>query len=342
MWPGCKIMHGRRKDSISHGLVERANKDIMNKLRCFLHDNKTTCWANALGTIQFQKNISYHRGIKSSPYEVMFGHKPNIWDSSLTKKLEDTGDDTAYLDDDKSYFHNLVNYTDSEDSDEFENNSNSIREDCITPDPVDFENNSNSIREDCITPDPAECEKNHKSVQIYCPSPDLATEDDTIRKHINAIKKIRKISKEGLLLQATKMKRDSDKKLKPGEIGDSVLLPIPPVDQGRLDHKMLLGVITDKSTDGFYKLGTSRGHLSGHYARSQFDLAKKNYINVGDVPPSCHTFRTMVGMSSIGSGQGFKRCHCKQNCRTNRCKCKASNVSCNSHCHTKNNLCQNK
>ncbi|CAK9296508.1 unnamed protein product [Gordionus sp. m RMFG-2023] len=238
MWPGCKIMHGRRKDSISHGLVERANKDIMNKLRCFLHDNKTTCWANALGTIQFQKNISYHRGIKSSPYEVMFGHKPNIWDSSLTKKLEDTGDDTAYLDDDKSYFHNLVNYTDSEDSDEFENNSNSIREDCITPDPVDFENNSNSIREDCIspdpvdfennsnsiredcispdpvdfennsnsiredciTPDPAECEKNHKSVQIYCPSPDLATEDDTIRKHINAIKKIRKISKEDIVL----------------------------------------------------------------------------------------------------------------------------------------------
>ncbi|XP_065315540.1 uncharacterized protein LOC135924411 [Gordionus sp. m RMFG-2023] len=216
-----------------------------------------------------------------------------------------------YLDDDKSYFHNLVNYTDSEDSDEFENNSNSIREDCIspdpvdfennsnscredcmTPDPVDFENNSNSIREDCITPDPddfencntsiredcisldpvdfenysnsiredylspdpAECEKYPKSVQKYCPSPDLATEDDTIRKHINAIKKIRKISKEGLLVQATKMKRGSDKKLKPGEIGDSVLMPIPPVDQGRLDHKMLLGNSVFKFVNVVYSM----------------------------------------------------------------------------------------
>ncbi|XP_065319396.1 uncharacterized protein LOC135927354 [Gordionus sp. m RMFG-2023] len=262
MWPGCKIMHGRPKDS-PHGLVERVNKDIM----------KTTCWADALETIQFQKNISYHRGIKASPYEVMFGHKPHIWDSSMPKKSEDPVEDTAYMDDDKSFYQNLVDYTDSDDPGDFEHNS--IRENYLSQDPeypspdlAEFENNPNSQQEYYPSPDLAEFENNPNSQQEYCSFPDLATEDDIIRKHINAIKKIRKISKHAL-------KMTSDKKLKPGEIDDSLLLPIPVVDQGRLDHKMLMAVITDKSKEGFYKLGTSRGYLSGHYARSQFDLTKK-------------------------------------------------------------------
>ncbi|CAK9292081.1 unnamed protein product [Gordionus sp. m RMFG-2023] len=179
MWPGCKMVHGRPRHSQSQGSVERANKDIMNKLRCFLHDNKTTCWANALGTIQFQKNISYHRGIKSSPYEVMFGHKPNIWDSSLTKKLEDTGDDTAYLDDDKSYFHNLVNYTDSEDSAEFQKNPNSGQQSSPSFDLAEYENNSNSLQEYYPYPHLAEFENDSKSFKegLYNASDNLADEE---------------------------------------------------------------------------------------------------------------------------------------------------------------------
>ncbi|XP_065315541.1 uncharacterized protein LOC135924412 [Gordionus sp. m RMFG-2023] len=46
---------------------------------------------------------------------------------------------------------------------------NSIREDCITPDPVDFENYSNSIREDYVSPDPIT-----SLLNIYCPSPHIA------------------------------------------------------------------------------------------------------------------------------------------------------------------------
>jgi hypothetical protein len=74
-WPSCRIVHGKPRHSQSQGSVERANRDIGDILTIWLRDNKTTKWADALPFVQAAKNRRFHRGIKRSPYEALFGKK---------------------------------------------------------------------------------------------------------------------------------------------------------------------------------------------------------------------------------------------------------------------------
>jgi hypothetical protein len=47
---------------------------------------------NALPTVQFQKNRSYHRTIDQSPYSALFGSDPNVGlsSSAIPKEILDT------------------------------------------------------------------------------------------------------------------------------------------------------------------------------------------------------------------------------------------------------------
>jgi len=47
-----------------------------------------------------------------------------------------------------------------------------------------------------------------------------------------------------LEIQAEKIKKLSDKKLLPVEIGSTVRIPVPDVDKGRLDARNILAVVT--------------------------------------------------------------------------------------------------
>ncbi|KAF0751652.1 KRAB-A domain-containing protein 2-like [Aphis craccivora] len=67
MWKDLKIVHGMPRHSQSQGSVERANQD-----------NKTKKWNEGIKFVQFMKNRSFHHGIKSSPYEAMFGSRAKI------------------------------------------------------------------------------------------------------------------------------------------------------------------------------------------------------------------------------------------------------------------------
>ena len=75
-WTACKIVHGKPRHSQSQGSVERANRDVEDKLACWLRDNKPKQWSEGLSYVQFQKNSSFHSGIGRSPYEAMFGVPP--------------------------------------------------------------------------------------------------------------------------------------------------------------------------------------------------------------------------------------------------------------------------
>ncbi|XP_072400941.1 KRAB-A domain-containing protein 2-like [Diabrotica undecimpunctata] len=78
MWPQLRIVHGKPRHSQSQGSVERANRDVQEMIVAWMENNKTNKWDEGLCFCQFQKNNSFHLGIKQSPFEVMFGRKPKL------------------------------------------------------------------------------------------------------------------------------------------------------------------------------------------------------------------------------------------------------------------------
>ena len=67
----------------------------------------------------------------------------------------------------------------------------------------------------------------------------------------------RKTAKRGQEKQIKRMEKQSIKKARVFEIGDNILLPIPEVDKrSPFDPPNLPGVITHRSEEGYYKIGT--------------------------------------------------------------------------------------
>ena len=76
LWPDLLIVHGKPRHPQSQGSVERLNSDVKDMLVAWLADNQSTAWPSGLKFVQFQKNSSFHSGINQSPYECLFGMKP--------------------------------------------------------------------------------------------------------------------------------------------------------------------------------------------------------------------------------------------------------------------------
>ncbi|KAL0831850.1 hypothetical protein ABMA28_001380 [Loxostege sticticalis] len=72
MWPSCKKINGRPRHPASQGSVERANQDVENMLQAWLQDNNCTNWSIGIRFVQYQKNCSFHRTIKITPYKALF------------------------------------------------------------------------------------------------------------------------------------------------------------------------------------------------------------------------------------------------------------------------------
>ena len=83
LWPECYLVHVKPRDSQSRGSVERANQDIENILACWMKNNDTTSWSDGIKFVLWQKNKRYHRGIKRSPYSVMFCEESRLGLTSL-------------------------------------------------------------------------------------------------------------------------------------------------------------------------------------------------------------------------------------------------------------------
>ena len=89
MWPGMKLVHGKPRHSQSQGSVERSNQDVRDMMAAWMSDNNTKTWSEGLRFSQSKKNRAVHSGIKTSPYEAMFGtaQRIGLGDSPLTEDM---------------------------------------------------------------------------------------------------------------------------------------------------------------------------------------------------------------------------------------------------------------
>ena len=163
---------------------------------------------------------------------------------------------------------------------------------------------------------------------------DICTRVSNIRRH-------RHQSGQAMENQANKMVVRSNRILRPVDIGDSVLVPIPSVDRGRGDPRNLLCYVLEEN-DGHFKLGTKHGVLNLNFSRSQFTPTSCEGLRREDIKEDLVlSVREAAREQSIADGQGFVKCSCKTGCKTKSCKCLKNSVLCNSRCH--NSLsCKNK
>ena len=125
-------------------------------------------------------------------------------------------------------------------------------------------------------------------------------------------------------------------------IGDNVRISVPRVDRGPFDPRNLIGVVTDVTAHGNYRIGTSVGKLKGTFARNQvFKCDNNTFLSQENVPETVMSVRTASKANSVGSGQGFAHCNCRTGCFNDRCKCKRQGLLCNSRCHSSSS-CNNK
>ena len=141
---------------------------------------------------------------------------------------------------------------------------------------------------------------------------------------------------------ATKMLKQSEGHYPTIQVGDNVCVDVPKVDRGPADPPKLIGVVTELTANGSFKIGTKDGPLKGCLARNMVEKCKKNvFVSLEEVPSTSElSVRQAVAAESVGNGQGFIHCNCKGGCQSGRCKCRRSNHLCNSRCH-KNLSCQN-
>ncbi|XP_022160133.1 KRAB-A domain-containing protein 2-like [Myzus persicae] len=169
------------------------------------------------------------------------------------------------------------------------------------------------------------------------------TEEELCQLCINKenISNKREEAKECLERQAKRMKLQSDMSHPPALQGCNVRVKIPDVDRSKCDPQSIIAIVLEKTTDGFYRLGTKYGTLKQLYARSQFSLCIEKFITLSDVPDGDICLRKASESQSLGNGQGFFKCTCQQKCTTKRCICLKNNLLCNSKCHPKSS-CTNK
>ena len=86
------------------------------------------------------------------------------------------------------------------------------------------------------------------------------------------------MSKEPKKKNAKKMLKQSEKHFPRLEVGDNVRVAVPRVDRGSSDPPNLLGVVTDVTEHGSFKIGTKEGQLKGCLARNVVEKCKKKCV----------------------------------------------------------------
>ncbi|KAK7572144.1 hypothetical protein V9T40_014616 [Parthenolecanium corni] len=74
---------------------------------------------------------------------------------------------------------------------------------------------------------------------------------------------------------------------------------VPDVDRGKTDARSILACVIEKTEDGFYRLGTREGIINSLYARSQFALSHKQFVQLDEVPITSAT----ISLRSVASSQ---------------------------------------
>lgn len=77
-------------------------------------------------------------------------------------------------------------------------------------------------------------------------------------------------------------------------IGTTVRIPVPEVDRGRGDARIILAVVLQKTDDEPYKSGTKQGVVRTLYSRQQFTVCHQELLKKEDVPNEETTLRTVA------------------------------------------------
>ena len=101
----------------------------------------------------------------------------------------------------------------------------------------------------------------------------------------------------------------SAKRLKPANVGDNILVPVPDIDRGRADFRNVKGVIIKCGNDGIYTIGTSHGIL-----RQQYATTVGAFLEETEVQENVISLREVARKESLGSGQGSRSCTCLTGC----------------------------
>lgn len=141
----------------------------------------------------------------------------------------------------------------------------------------------------------------------------------------------REAARVGIKRSADRMLHRSGKKFKKIDVGSSVLVQVPKVDRGPLDHQNIVGKVLNISNN-LYQIGTSGGIIDRWLARNCIEFTP--FAFTGSIPSQKLSLRELSALASDHGGQGFKKCSCRSQCTTNRCQCRKSNVKCNSRCHS--------
>ena len=70
---GTTLHHSTTYHSQSNSQSKVVNRGLEQYLRVFTHDKPFT-WVIFLSWAEFSYNSSYHKGLKTSPFEALFGH----------------------------------------------------------------------------------------------------------------------------------------------------------------------------------------------------------------------------------------------------------------------------
>ena len=334
------MVHGKPRHSQSQGSVERANRDVQDKLACWLRDNKPKTWSKALPFVQFQKNSSYHSGIGRPPYEAMFGNPPmcglkrlNI-PEELLQELES-----------EEQLEALLTTREPEQQPDEQQAEEPVQLPTVTPSVEETPNLCQvcdlevSIDESCSNCSKAVHFDERCSISEAHGSRSAARRICTLCHNQRKITESRKKAGKAQAKQANKMTLRTANIMQEANVGDTVTIPVPDLDRGRGDHRNIFGIILTKE-DTFCKLGTEFGTLASLFSRNQFSLSKEKFLNASSVPDTEISVREAARMASSGSGQGFFKCNCATKCQSSKCKYKKASVLCNSKCHGSNSCCK--
>ena len=253
-------------------------------------------WPEGLRLIQSKKNRALHLGIKTSPYEAMFGtaQRIGLGDSPLTEDLCPSIETEEELE--QPFNAGTNNGPEKEDKEE---SNQQDRKD-------NDENQTNDTSEETIEKKDNKkvycviCEKEssgaHKCsvcgqfVHAICGSYSEDSEgfglkvtcNLCVRK--NRIKIERNGSKSSQEQQAQKMVSLSNSRLPAVDIGTNVVVRVPDLDRGRLAPRNVLAVVVDANSSGLYLLGTEEGLLERLYAFNELTTADNNFIEAQMCP----------------------------------------------------------
>ncbi|XP_070182237.1 KRAB-A domain-containing protein 2-like [Littorina saxatilis] len=298
LWPDLKIVHGKPRQPQSQGSVERANSDIKDMLVAWMSENKTTNWTAGIKFVQFRKNTSHHAGIGRSPFKALFGTEAKIGlrsttlpdgiidlietEEELQKALVEPNEDIDMPQAESQTLGPSVGAMPQvERQTPGPSSVHELQKALVEPnEDIDMPQAESQTpgpsfgampQAESQTPGPSfgampQAESQTPGLSLgampqaerQTPGPS-SVHEAALQKHDDTIQESRKRARISQQKQADRMLKRSRIEMIPGEIGQTVLVPIPSVDRGRGDPRNIVGVIVDRDVNENYTIAVRAG-----------------------------------------------------------------------------------